>query len=281
VLDLGGLTLYPYSERRALCVVAAPASGGLPRSGRACYCGPFRVEPVSIAARRDLRAADGRTLALVLEAAWEPRLRVVHLTHRMADVQVFDEEGRPWPAADPDGQQETSIGEWTTAVRLELPLRPAARAAQRLAVVRGKLRAAIPGKMETFRFGDLDAARNVRRRIAGATVTLEQVRRMAGGDALDEATWEVCTKVVYDDAGDALASHRPWMLSNPARLEAADGRVLAPAGVETTLQGRNELGVNYRFRTDRPLGEWSYVYETPGAIVSGVFEYELHNVELP
>ena len=60
VLDQAGLTLYPFAEQPGLNVVAAPGQAAAARTGRACYVGPFRIEPVEVIARRELRQPDGR-----------------------------------------------------------------------------------------------------------------------------------------------------------------------------------------------------------------------------
>ena len=57
----------------------------------------------------------------------------------------------------------------------------------------------------------------------------------------------------FDDAGDALASHRQWIFNNEAYLEGPDGKPIAYDTFETTAQGKNEVGVAYLFSTDRPL----------------------------
>ena len=147
--------------------------------GRACYSGPFRFEPVSIVARRDLRRPDAGSLVVTLEAAWEPRLQIISLMQRMADVRAVDERGEPLPVADPAAQPEVPISGEATAVKLDLPLQLPPRDVRQIASLKGKLLATIPGRIETFRFSKLADAKNVQQRIAGVTVTLEQVRKTA------------------------------------------------------------------------------------------------------
>jgi hypothetical protein len=134
--------------------------------------------------------------------------------------------------------------------------------------------ATIAGRSETFSFDKLAEARNVAKRIAGATVTLENIRRVSEG-------WEVRLGVRYDEAGDALASHRQWIFDNPASLKNSDGTSIAYESFETTAQGDNMLGVAFRFRTDRPIEDYSFVYQTPGTIVTRSFQYELKDIPLP
>ena len=45
LLDQAGLTVYPFSEQAAIKVVASPGVKPVARVGRACYVGPFRIEP--------------------------------------------------------------------------------------------------------------------------------------------------------------------------------------------------------------------------------------------
>ena len=241
--------------------------------GRACYSGPFRFEPIGVTARRDLRQGNG-LLSVAVEAAWEPRLRIITLMQRMADVVAIDERGQPLPVADGQAQLEIPISGDAPAVKYDLPLRLPSRDVRRIASLKGKLLAMIPGKIETFRFDKLTGAKNVERRIAGVTVTLEQVRK-------NNEAWEVRMHVRFDDAGDALASYRTWIFNNEAYLEGPDHKPIAYDTYETTDQGKNEVGIAYLFTADPPLDKLTFVYKTPGTIVTRGFDYEVKNIELP
>ena len=274
VLDQAGLTVYPFSDDPAIHVVASSDGRPSARFGRASYSGPFRIEATSIAARRDLRSADSHRLTVGVEAAWEPRLRVIGLMQRMADVEAADEHGRVVPSADRAAQLEIPVSGDAPAVKFDLPLTAPPRGVERIASLRGRLTAMIPDKLETFRFALSNETKNLSRRIAGVTVTLEEVRRT--GKAL-----EVRILVRFDDAGDALASHRTWIFSNPAYLETADGRHIAYSTYDTTRQGRNEVGIAYRFNTDQPSDKITFIYKTPGVILTKGFDYELKDIRLP
>ena len=245
VLDQAGLTVYLFAEKPAINVVPSPGEKPTASKGRISYSGPFRFEPTSVLARRDLRHGES-SLVLNVETAWEPRLRIIGLTQRMADVKAVDEKGNSLPVADDDAQLDVPTSGEAAAVKLDLPLRLPSRDVRRIASLKGKLQAMIPGKTETFRFDKLAKAKNVEKRIAGVTVTLEEVRK-----------------------------------NNEAYLEGPDGKPIANDTFETTEQEKNEVGIAYLFNTDQPLDKLTFVYKTAGAIVNSGFDYEPKDTELP
>lgn len=264
------LTVYPFAEGRAIHLVGASDDR---RPTGVCYSGPFRLEATDVSARRDLRRGAG-TLVVNVEVLWEPRLRIIAMMQPMGNVAARDEQGRTLPVADAQAQLEISTGGEIAAVKLGLPLRLPPRDARRIASLKGSLRAIVPGRIETFRFEKLAGAKNVEQRIAGTTVTVEGVRRI-------DRAWEVRMRVRFDDAGDALASHRTWIFSNESYLEGPDGKAIAYAAYDTTRQEKNEVGIAYRFNTEVPLEQMAFVYKAPGVIVDRTFEYELKDLELP
>ena len=220
VLDQAGLASYLYANKGALGVVAGSGKKGSGGRARVSYSGPLRLEAASVFARRDLRSADGDRLFVTVDAAWEPRLRVISLFCRAANICAVDERGAPLPVEDGKVQEEVPVPDETTGVELNVPLMLPPRSVQRIASLKGRLIVMMAGKVETFRFAQLESAKNVKQRIAGVTVTLEQVQKSAAGGRAKDATWEVRLRVQFDDAGDALASHRQWIFNNEARLEA-------------------------------------------------------------
>jgi hypothetical protein len=274
LLDSAGLTVYPYGRAKAISVVAASKTDKSVRNQQASYRGPFRFAPLSIVAKRDLQAQGAGSLRVTLEVMWEPRIQVLKLQQRMADVVAIDDRGQRIPVADPTAQPEITVGNDTTAVKLDVPLQLPSREARRIARLEGKLLATLGGKVETFRFSELSNVKNAERRIANATVTVEEVRKTPQGV-------EVRMRARFDDAGDALASHRQWIFSNPAFLESADGKPVAFENYETIAQSKNEVALVYSFTTGQPIDRLTFVYQTPGSIVTRGFEYRQKEIELP
>jgi hypothetical protein len=272
VLDQAGFTVYPYGQD-AVQIVPRP-EGQLPRSGRAAYSGPFRVDPARIAARRDLRSTAGSALQLSLEVSWEPRAHPIGLKQRMATVQAATDAG-PLPVDDPQAESEALLRRGAIAVDMGIPFASPSRQAREITSLKGSIEAIIPGRIETFRFADLLKSQGQRKRVAGAAVTLEQVRKG------EEKKWELLLRVQYDDAGQALESHRTWIMHNEAYLEGPDGKNIAFESSEITRRGKNEFGMAYVFPLDKPPEGLTFVYKTPGAIFTKSYSYELKGIPLP
>jgi hypothetical protein len=273
VLDQAKLAVYAFGQQRGINVVAS-APGQLPRTRTASYSGPFRFEPVRILASRDLRDPASGGLMLAVDVTWEPRLRPMGLKQPMADVVAVDENGKPLPADDRKAEVESLVQSDVTGIELELPLALPPRAVQEIARFKGSLQAMVPGKIETFRFADLLTAKNVEKRIAGVTVTLEQVRK-------NNDLWEVRMRARFDDAGKSLESHRGWILQNEAYLEGPDKKPIPFGSQETTQQSHNEIGLAYVFSLKQPPRNLTFVYKTPGVIVTTAFPYEIKDIKLP
>jgi len=277
VLDKAGLTVYGSGRNRAVNLTARGETER-PRVGSVGYGGPFRFEPVRIVAQRNLRETDGQSLRLILAVQWEPRLKPISVKQKLDELTAVDENGKPMTVEAAQVAIEASAAD-ETSVELELPLAAPSRDVMQIASLKGRLTAIVPGKVETFRFDQLVdeqnvGAKNVEQRVAGVTVTLDQVRR-------NGAIWEVRLRIHFDQAGEALQSHRSWIFHNEAYLEGPDGKKIPYDALETTRQAENEVGVAYGFVLEDPPAQHTFVYETPGAIMAAGFDYEIKNVPLP
>jgi len=271
-LDQAQLSIYPYGRPGALQIMPR-GPHDLPRSGRAAISGPMRIEPVSVLAKRELRSSSPPALQVSLEVAWEPRLQPIAITQRMADLTIQDSNGGRVAADDPQAEKEAFPRLGTSAVEMDISLAMPAQPPNEIALLKGSLRAMVMGKVETFRFLDLLKGKQ-KKRIAAATVQLDEVRK--NGDS-----WEVFVRLRFDDAGDALESHRNWVLQNEAYLEDANGKPIQPDSMESTLRTKNEIGVGYVFALPDSPKNLAFVYKTAGMIVTKVFPYEVRGVKMP
>lgn len=272
VLDQAGLALYPFADGSGLNIVAKNEKQ-LPLSDGASYAGPFRFTPTDVAATRTLRTDAPASLKVSVETAWEPRLKPIALRQKMEDIEATDEHGNLLNLEGP-ADLEVPVDGNRTAVELVLPFVAPPRDVKEIVRIKGKISAIIPGKVETFTFDNLLKAKNVEKRLAGVTVTLEGVQQ-------NNEAWEVRVRVKFDDAGNALETHRGWIFQNEAYLEGSDGKPITPDAYETTRQTKEEIGLAYIFSLEKPPEKLKFVYKTPAALFGPTFEYELKNIKLP
>jgi hypothetical protein len=279
VLDDAGMTLYGFTGRRgAFAITRQPTSAK--RVGRASYSGIFRLEPARFEAIRDLRNENVRSLKLFVEATWEPRLQPLAVMQRLNELSAVGDNGERLMLSGANSEPEAMIRPGVSTTELEIPLALPDRAIKKIATLKGKMLAIVPGPAQDFRFSTLPvAARNARpkpiaQRKAGATVTIDQVRK-------NNAVWEVRLRVKFDSPSTALESYRTWVLDNEAYFVDASQRRIEPGGFEQSRQAKDEAGVNYFFDLEDGPEKLEFVYRTPIAILELPVEFEFKDLSLP
>ena len=273
VLDQANLGVYAYAGDDALAIVEREPGDGS-RHDTAVYSGPFRIEILEVSAQRNLRKSDRNSLKLQMEVAWEPRLRPIAVSQAAAEFVAKDDAGNDLKAAQPDAEQDAEIAVGTQATELVLPLALPSRDVTKIASLKGKLRALVPGRQVKFQFGDLAHAAGKSQRTGGVLVTVDAVRK-------NNEIWEIHMRLRLDEDNHALESHRGWAFQNLSYLIDKDGKRIENAGLETTLQSKNEVGVAYFFDEPKGLDGLTWVYETPAAIVELPIDYEFKDIRLP
>jgi hypothetical protein len=271
ILDQAGMTIYQYSGEPGLSLVNR-SGGEVPRYNRGVYAGAFRIEATDITARRDLRDANGQALKLQLDVAWEPRLVPIAITQAGDAITAIGDTGGTLAAA-PNTELESTVNPGEASVQVPLTFSLPPRAMTKIASLKGNLDVILPGPIETFRFEKLKAGAKAEERRAGVKVILDQVRQ-------NNLVWEVRVRVAFDNPGKALESHRTWVLHNEAYLETAAKDKINSAGMETTRQSENEVGVAYLFDVEE-ITDHTFVYKTPAVLLDVAVPYELHDIALP
>jgi hypothetical protein len=279
VLDQAGLTLYPFTGKRGAFVVNRPRGAGNRASG-ASYAGIFRLEPARFEAQRDLRNPQPGSLRFFMEVSWEPRLQPLAILQSMSDTSAVGDSGKEFAPASPRAELETLIRDGASTAELEIPFALPGRDTQKIAVLKGKLVALVPGPATDFRFDELPIVeKNARRqaveqRAGGTVVTLGEVRR-------NNDVWQVQLRVRFEAPETAMESHRSWILDNQAFFEDAQGNRIEPGGLEHTLRTKDEIGMNYIFDLPEGPQKLSFVYRTPLVILEVPIEYEFRDLQLP
>ncbi|MBC8355826.1 MAG: hypothetical protein H8E66_27940 [Planctomycetes bacterium] len=274
VLDQVGLNINEFGgETNALVLTARPDTE-LSRATTGVYSGVFRLEVLRIEARRDLRNPAVNSMRLSIGIAWEPRVAPIALRQQMSEVTVQDDRGEAMDVTGNQGAINASAELGMSAVEFGIPLPLASREAKRIGSIKGRFTALVPGRVESFEFAGIADARDVEQERAGVVVTFERLRKNVD-------LYEVRMALRFDDAANALESHRGWVYRNEAFLTDANGKRLENVGLQATRQGTNEVGVAYLF--DLPNGPegCKFVYKTPALVLQLPVEYELKDIELP
>jgi hypothetical protein len=276
VLDRADLDVDSYASGAGLAIVPR-AAGRLSRVARASYSGPLRMEAVRFEALDDLRRPENRSLKLLVEVEWEPRLRPILISQSLQNVQATA-GGQPL-AVDGRGEISAPVGDGPPAVSLEIPLALPPRTVAKVDLLKGQFKVLLPADVEPFRFQfpKLKAVRGPKpqQHKGAVTVTLDSVRKSA--DA-----WELEVSARLNDPALAIDSYLiGWLLDNKASLE-HDGRPpVVPIGMEQTRQTPKEVGVKYRFALSESLEGWTLVYQTPTAVLEVPVDYHFTNLDLP
>jgi hypothetical protein len=191
----------------------------------------------------------------------------------MADVKAVDSNHASLVAENPQAETEAPARTGSSAVAIGVALAMPAQPIKEIASLQGTLKAMMLGRVEEFRFANLLKG-NQEKRIAEATVTVSNIRK--NGDS-----WEVNILLRYDDAGDALESHRNWVLQNEAFLVDANGKQIQPDSTETTHREKNLIGIGYVFAVADFPQNAEFVYKTPGMIVTKDFPYTVRGIKMP
>ena len=272
-LDQANLTVYHYSQPATLTLRSKPTDQR-PRHGSASYSGPFRIEALQARALRDLRGPTNRNLRLQVEIAWEPRLAPIAMTLSLDDIRAEDEHGNLLPTSDQSTMLPVEVHAGTTAVELEIPFALPPRSATKIAKLTGTIHALVPGRVESFRFDNIETADQTEQRQGGVTVILDTVLE-------NNDLWDVRMRVRYDEATGALESHRGWVYRNPRYIVNAEGERFEDWADETIGQTDTEIGFAFAFDLPNGPAGLSFVYETPAVIVRMPVEFELTDIDLP
>jgi len=218
------------------------------------------------------RGLDYTTLNMLIR--WEPRLQPISIELAQATLKIIDDHGntiaplRQTPLSAP---VQSEIPELIFPVNVPL----IDRKVNSIKTITGTLDAVLPGRTETFRFRGLDdVANGTSQTKSGATVTF-------GGIQINEQLFGVNVGLSFDDQSNELDSHQGWAFDNEAYLVDPQNPQTRHEAValETVVQNGQQVVVDYYFEVDPK--SFDLVYQTPAAIVSVSFDFELKDIPLP
>lgn len=274
LLDAADLTVYPYSDVPGELQLMNANEGDEDRASRGSYAGLFRLEARRIEATRELRNPAGSGLRITTDILWEPRLRPIVLELPLADLKAVDENGVEVQTVG-EGEQQYGIETTNSGLEIDLHLALPDRSVKKLAAVTGKFTALVPGRVEKFEFTGLDKAKNVMLQRGTCVVTFEHLRK-------NDEVHEIRVRLKFDEAANALESHRAWVLNNAAYVVDGKGNKLESGGLSPSNIAPNEVALSYIFDlSEVDIAKSRFVYETPAALFKVPVEFELKDLELP
>lgn len=236
--------------------------------------GVLSVEVNRVDASRILTAPNLDYTTLNMLIRWEPRVQPISIQLNQATLKIIDDQDHviaPLRQTSIAATVQTEIPELNFPVNLPL----VDRKISQIKSVVGTLDAVLPGRMETFRFRNLaDIENGTAQSKSGATVTYQ-------GTQINEELFGVTVALSFDNESNELDSHQGWAFDNEAYLVDPNNPQVRHEAVayETVAQNGQAVAVEYYFEIDPTT--FDLVYQTPAAIVSVSFEFELNNIPLP
>ena len=270
--EVTGLEPYHFAHEDGLALIARTAASPS-TAAYVRYDGAFRVQAKKLTISRSLVAANS-DLQIELEAAWEPRLRPLFITVRMAKFTAVDDADQTIAPSNPDAVLEIPPQGRASKVDVKLSFAGPPRSVRAVKSLRGTFDVLLPAEMHTFRFEQLGEREKQEQRAAAATVTLDSSKT---GNGRVEAT----LRLRYDRPANALESHRAWFYKNPAFLEGPDGTKIPPGTIELIRQADDELTLRLLFPAPEDVSRHVLVYQTPADLVALPVEFEFRDLPLP
>lgn len=236
--------------------------------------GIFAVAANRIDASRIFNAPHLDHTNLNLLIRWEPRVTPISIRLDQSKLKIIDGNGN---AISP--LRETSI---SATVQPEIPelnfslnLPLLDRSVNEIKSVSATLDAVLPGRTETFRFRKLETIEPATAQTkSGATVTVGDIN-------INEELYGVTVGLAFEGESNELDSHQGWTFDNEAYLidPAKPNLRHESVAYETVSQNGQSVVVEYYFEVNP--AKYDLVYQTPAAIVSVSFDFELKDIPLP
>lgn len=274
ILDRLQWDIDPYTGLADTITVVPRAMRRMDRTATVCYRGLFRFEPTLISAVRDPRNPELAGVRVRMAVAWEPRVTPIAIVQRLSDLEARDDLDRSILGEGSARTLNVAVEGSSSMVELELPLALPPRDARRIESLSGRLSVLLPAGVEVFTFDNLSGVAERQQRRAGVAVTLERTRQVADGH-------EVFVRVRFDEAGQALESHRGWIYKNKAWLEDEGGTPIAPATQRMLSQESDGVRIVYSFATQDSIAGYRFRCRTPTLLVRETIAYELTGIDLP
>lgn len=272
VLDESGLDIDYYGGDSETMRLRPRPPGRPSRVDSATYSGIYRLEPTIITSRRVLRRGELSGLNVELELAWKPGVTPIGVTLPLDRLVATLDDGQIIKSQAEFGSIDIATGREIPVADLRLAFQMPSGKPTKIITLAGQIRSMLPGKTHRFEFplATISATQS-----SGAvTVRLEDVRK--NGDL-----HEIRLGIEFDSPGDAMESHRGFLMDNDVFIRNAGDDRVEHLGYQLYRQGESGIGIGYLFDVGPSAAESTLVYETPTAVVKNEIDFLIRDVPLP
>lgn len=242
------------------------------RADAAAYAGVYRIEPMSVTARRVLKQPQLSSLNVSVQLSWEPRLTPIGLTVPIAElVGRLDDGELLQPQASGDTIDISTSGDLAFA-EFYLPMLLPAGSPKSIESLTGTIKALLPGKRQLFELELSEIAPS--EKIEAMTVTIEDVRKIGSLHA-------VRVGVALEDPDRSLESHRQWLFQNDVFVRLKDGSRADHFSSELYRQTGDGIGISFQFDLGESTQGATLVYQSPTSVVVNEVPFVIQGIMLP
>ncbi|MCO8120590.1 hypothetical protein NHH03_02480 [Stieleria sp. TO1_6] len=271
VLDQANLDVNHYGGDKTTMKLVAREEGRQSRVNSAAYSGVYRIEPVSVSARRAFNQPSQNGLNLSMEITWQPGMTPIGLTIPVPQLSGALDDGKSVKPQSSEQTIEISTNNELAFSEFYLPLELPAGSPRKITSLRGTIESLLPGKRHEFALSLTQSGAS--ETVDSMTVKIEQVQP-------NGPLYEVRFAVELSDADRALESHRQWIFQNPVYVKAADGHRIEHLGYELYRQTENSVGLGYLFEIE-DLTDAKLIYQSPTSVVKSKVDFVLQDIALP
>lgn len=272
VLDAARLDIDFYGGGDAKLALVPRAEKRPDRIDSGAYAGVYRLEPMTVNARRVLNNPAQSGMNISIQIAWEPRLTPIGLTLPLDQLQAKLDDGAVLTPLSTEGDINVAANAGLSFSEIGLPLQLPDGRPRKIESLSGLVRALIPGPSAAFKFALKDGTAESQN--GSVTVKLDAIR--ANGPL-----HELRVLMVLEDANRSLESHRQWVFDNPAYVTSADGTRGEHLGYQVYRETANEVGIGYLFDLGENPDAFSFHYETPTGVVPNEVAFVIPDILLP
>jgi len=242
------------------------------RVDSADYRSVFRLEPISVSAKRTLRQTALGGVNIALEVCWEPQVTPIGISFPLQKLKATLDSGGILLPQRSGGTVDVATTSEIAFAECNLPLQLPSGKSERIVSLKGIMRTMIPGPKKRFEIPLLSGSGEMT--IDAMTVSLDAVKET-------DQLYQVAISIDLVEAGRSLESHRQWVFENRVFLERQDGTSIEHLGFEILRQTESGFGVSYLFNIKSDPSVLTLVYESPTSVSSKDIEFELKEIPLP